>query len=210
MITFTDATVTWESWESVLFQPVLKAYPMYHSWINAAHVSLGNQEKQWRMFIKQRERKQQLLNPIQQKHLAPTHMISTLQVDLTNLDSIYTSYSPLILAATQLLKKEPSFDGVSASNRCTRKYLLPFLGDALSWLVGTAISKDLSSIKKGVNQLIATQHNQQETLVLYHLCFRFHQICHSGEQATHQHSNGHNRKDTPGCHNTLQLHKFTV
>ena len=47
----------WEDGESVLFQPVLKAYPMHHSWIITAHVSLGNLEKQWRMFIKQMERK---------------------------------------------------------------------------------------------------------------------------------------------------------
>ena len=165
MITFIDATVTRESQESVLFQPVLKAYLTCHSWIITAHVSLGNLEKQWRIFIKQMERTQQLLNSIQQKPLAPTHMISTLQVELTNLDSIYTSYRPLILAATQLLKKEPSFDAISASNRHTRRSLLPFLGDALSWLIGTPTTKDVSSIKKRVNQLITTQHNQQETLV---------------------------------------------
>ena len=44
----------------------------------------------------------------------------------------------------------------------------------------------------------------------HNLCFKHHQICHSGEQATHQHSKGHSRKDTPGHHNTQQLHKFTV
>ena len=41
---------------------------------------------------------------------------------------------------------------------------------------------------------------------LYSKC---HQICNPGEQATHQHSNEHSRKDTPGCHNTLH-HTFTV
>ena len=165
MVTLVNATVLQESWESVLFQPVLKAYPTCHSWIITAHISLGNLEKQWRMFIKQMERTQQLLNSIQQKPLAPTHMISALQAELTNLDSIYTSYRPLILAATQLLKKEPSFDGVSASNRCTRRSLLPFLGDALSWITGTATTKDVNSIKKRVNQLITAQNTQQETLV---------------------------------------------
>ena len=76
MITFISATVTQESQESVLFQPVLKAYPLCHSWIITAHVSLGNLEKQWRMFIKQMERTQQLLNSIQKNPLAPTNMIS--------------------------------------------------------------------------------------------------------------------------------------
>ena len=45
MITLINATVTQESWESVLFQPVLKAYPPCHSWIITAHVSLGILEK---------------------------------------------------------------------------------------------------------------------------------------------------------------------
>ena len=43
--------------------------------------------------------------------------------------------------------------------------LLPFLGDALSWLTGTAMTKDINSIKTRINQLIATQSSQQETLV---------------------------------------------
>ena len=164
MITFINARVTWESQDSVLFQTVLKAYPMCHSWIITAHVSLGNLEKQQRMFIKQMERTQQLLNSIQQNPLAPTHLISILQVELSSSGSIYTSYRPLILAATQLMKKEPSFDEVSASNGYTRRSLLPFLGDALSWLMGTATTRDVSSIKKRFNQLIIAQ-NTQETLI---------------------------------------------
>ena len=116
------------------------------------------------MFIRQMERTQ-LLTSIQQKPLAPTHLISTVQAELTNLHRIYTSYRPLILAATQLLKKEPSFDGISISNRHTRRSLLPFLGDALSWLTGTATTKDISNIKKTVNLLITAQHTQQGTLV---------------------------------------------
>ena len=45
-------------------------------------------------------RPQQLLNYLRQKCLAPTYMISALQAELTNLDSIYTSNKPLILTAT--------------------------------------------------------------------------------------------------------------
>ena len=159
MITLVNTTTTQESWESVLFQPVLKASLTHHFWIIAADVSSGNLEKQWRKLIRQMDRTQQILDILLQKPLAPTHLFSTLQAELTNLNIIYTSYKPLILAATQCLKKETSFDTVLASNRCTRRSVLPFLGDALSWL------KDVSSIKKRVNQLIATQHNQQETLI---------------------------------------------
>ena len=46
-----------------------------------------------------------------------------------------------------------------------RRSLLPFLGDALSWLTQTAAIKDIKSIRTRVNQLLATQNNQQEALV---------------------------------------------
>ena len=46
-----------------------------------------------------------------------------------------------------------------------RRSLLPFIGDALSWLNGTATTKDVSAIKTRVNHLITTQQNQQETPV---------------------------------------------
>ena len=48
--------------------------------------------------------------------------------------------------------------------RCKRS-LLPFLGNALSWLTGTATTKDICSIKTRINQLIATQSSQCNTLV---------------------------------------------
>ena len=73
------------------------------------------------------DRIQQLLDSLLQKPLAPTHLFSTLDAELTSLDGIHTSYKPLILAATQHLKKEPS-NGVLASNKCTTRSLLPFLG----------------------------------------------------------------------------------
>ena len=52
IITLIDATVTWEIQESVLFQSVLKAHPALHSRIITTHISLGNLEKQYRMFFK--------------------------------------------------------------------------------------------------------------------------------------------------------------
>ena len=42
---------------------------------------------------------------------------------------------------------------------------MPFSGDTLRWLTGTATTKDVNSIKTHVNQLIETQLAQQETLV---------------------------------------------
>ena len=148
-----------------MFQPILKTYPTHHSWIITAHVSLGNLEKQWRMFIKKIDRTQQLLNSLLQKPLAPTHLLLPLEAELTNLESIHMSYKPLTLTANQLFKKETSFNGVSVSTRHTWRSLLPFWGDAVSWLTGTAVTKDINSIKQKVNRLIGTQHSQQETLV---------------------------------------------
>ena len=58
-----------------------------------------------------------------------------------------------------------SFDGNSNYNKHVRKSLLPFLGDALSWLTGAATTKNINSIKKRVNQLITTQTAQQATIV---------------------------------------------
>ena len=46
-----------------------------------------------------------------------------------------------------------------------KRRLLPFLEDALSWLTGTATTKDVNAIKSRINQLISTQQNQKETLV---------------------------------------------
>ena len=48
---------------------------------------------------------------------------------------------------------------------CHKRSLLPFLGDALRWLTGTATMKDINSIQSRVNQFIVTQSLQQETLV---------------------------------------------
>ena len=117
------------------------------------------------MFVWQMGRTQQLLNSLQQKPLAPAYMISAQQAELKNLDSIYTSYKPLILTTTQLLIREPMFDRVSPFNKYSRRRHLPFLGDVLCWLTGTATTKDVNSFKHGVNQLIAMQPTQQETLL---------------------------------------------
>ena len=96
---------------------------------------------------------------------ALTHLISALQAKLTSLNDIYTSYKSTIIPAINLLDTDPSFDGNSNYNKHTRRSLLPFLGDALSWITGTATTKDVTSIKKRVNQLITAQNTQQETIV---------------------------------------------
>ena len=71
----------------------------------------------------------------------------------------------MIIPAINLLNTDPSFYGHSSHNNHNKRSLLPFLGDSLSWLMGTATTKDVNNIKKRVNQLIEPQSMQQETLV---------------------------------------------
>ena len=77
------------------------------------------------MFVQQIGRMQQLMNSLHQKPLAPTYILSALQVELANLDSIYTSYEPLILMVTQLLRREHTFDGIQLSTNAPREASYP-------------------------------------------------------------------------------------
>ena len=96
---------------------------------------------------------------------SPTQLLSTLQVGLSNIEDIYNPGITTIISAIKLLQSNPSFDGQPQTHICHRRSLLPFLGDALSWLMGTATTKDINNIKTWINQLIATHSSQQETLV---------------------------------------------
>ena len=146
--------------ESVIFQPLLQAYTTWHSWIIAAHVSLGNLECHWKTFNRQLAKTQQLLCSLDQQPSAPTQLLSTLQVELSNIEDIYNSGKTTIISAIKLLQSNQPQTHIHC-----RRSLLPFLGDALSWLTGTATTKDINSIKIRINQLITTQSSQQETLV---------------------------------------------
>ena len=112
-----SATLQQESHESVLFYPVLKAYSTHYSQFITTHVSLEDLNKQWKMFVQQKARPQQLLNSLQWKPLAPSYLLSALQAELANLDSIFTSYKPLILTTIELLQREPSFNGMSTFSK---------------------------------------------------------------------------------------------
>ena len=146
--------------ESVIFQPVVQAYPTRHSWIITAHVSLGNLECHWKLFNRQLARTQQLLRSLDQHPSAPTQLLSTLQLGLSNIQDIYNSGETTVTSAIKLLQSNQPQTHIHC-----RRSLLPFLGDALSWVTGTATTKDIHSIKTRINQLIATQASQCNTLV---------------------------------------------
>ena len=165
MITFTATSTTKEIGESVLFQPVLKTYPTCHCWIITAHVSLGHLECHWKYFNQQLDKTHQLLLFLTHKPAAPSHLLSLLQVELTTVNDMYNAYKPAIISAINLLNTDPSFDGHLHSNTHRNGSLLPFLGDALRWLIGTTTTKDVNCFNAHVNQLIENQSEQQETLV---------------------------------------------
>ena len=159
--------------ESVIFQPVLQAYPMHHSWIITAHVSLGHLECHWKAFNRQLTRTQQLLHFLDQQPSAPTQLLSMLQVELSNIEDIYNSCKTTIISTIKLLQTNPSSNGQPQSHICHRRSLLPFLGDALSWLTGTATTKDIKSIKTWINKFFQSffihleWHHSKEQFALF-------------------------------------------
>ena len=146
--------------ELVIFQPVLKAYPTRHFWIITAHILVGNLECHWKLFNRQLTRTQQFLRSVDQHPSAPTQLLSTLQLELSNILDIYNSGETTITSAIKLLQSNQPQTHIHC-----RRSLLPFLGDALSWLTGTTTTKAIHSIKPRIYQLIATQISQCNTLV---------------------------------------------
>ena len=117
-------------------------------------------ECHWKLFNRQFDRTQQLLRSLDQHPSAPTQLLSTLQLELSNIKDIYNSGETTITSAIKLLQSNQPWTHIHR-----RRSLLPFLGDALSWLTGTASTKDIHSIKTRINQLIITQASQCNTLV---------------------------------------------
>ena len=117
-------------------------------------------ECHWKLFNRQLARTQQLLRSLDQHPSAPTQLLSTLQLELSNIKDIYNSGETNITSAIKLLQSNQPQTHIHC-----RRSLLSFLGDALSWLTGTATTKDIHSIKTRINQLITTQASQCNTLV---------------------------------------------
>ena len=102
--------------ESVIFQPVLQAYPTRHSWIVTAHISLRNLECHWKLFRRQLTRTQQFLRSLEQHPSASTQLLTTLQLELSNIQDIYKSSEPTIISAVNLLNSNQP----QPTSRCKR------------------------------------------------------------------------------------------
>ena len=74
--------------ESVLFQPVLAAYPTRHSWIISAHINLGTLHKPMHMFNRQKNIIREMISKLQNH---PDDEIEPLQPLQVELDNLYTS-----------------------------------------------------------------------------------------------------------------------
>ena len=107
MITLINTLSTREHGETVLFQPVLKAYSTCHSWLITAHISLGHLEHHWKTFNRQMDRMHQLLQVQIQQPSQPIQLLAMLQVELTNINDIYISYKSTIIPAINLLNTDP-------------------------------------------------------------------------------------------------------
>ena len=102
----------------------------------------------------------QFLTSLEQCPSASPQLVTTLQLELSNIQDLYKSHETLIMSAMNLLNSNQP----QPPTRHKRS-LLPFLGTALSWLMGTATTKDIRSIRTRINQIIATQSSQCDTLV---------------------------------------------
>ena len=162
--------------ELVIFQPVLQAYPTRHSWIITAHVSLGNLECHWKLFTRQLIRTQQFLRSLDQHPSAPTQLLTTLQLELSNIQDIYKSSKTTITSAIQLLNSNQL-----QTQSTMQEELTPLSWRCSQLAYGTATTKDIHSIKTRINQLIATQTSQCNTLV-HCVNTECHQICHTSQQ----------------------------
>ena len=117
-------------------------------------------ECHWKIFNRQFDRTQQLLQSLNQHPSVPTQLLSTLQLELSNIKDIYHSGETTITLTIKLLQSNQPWTYIHC-----RRSLLPLLGDALSWLTGTATTKDIHSTKTRINHLIATQASLFQTLV---------------------------------------------
>ena len=153
-----------EKIESVLFQPILVAYPTRYSWIISTHINLGTLNRPMHMFNRQKNIVREMISKLRNHPDDTIEPLQPLQVKLDNLHSVFMAYKPVFSSTMSILQMQPSFDGKPIPPSRRKKWsLLPFLGSALKWLTGTATTKDIKHVKKRISSLIETQENQWKT-----------------------------------------------
>ena len=97
--------------ESVLFQPVLAAYPTRHSWIISTHINLGPLHKPMQMFNRQKNIICEMISKLCNHPDDEIEPLQPLQVELDNLHNLFMVYKPIFSSARSILQTQPSFDG---------------------------------------------------------------------------------------------------
>ena len=105
--------------ESVIFQPVLQAYPTRHSWIITTHISLGNLEHHWKLFNQQLTKTQQFLRSLDQHPSTPTQLLSTLHLELSNIQDIYNSGESTVTYCNKIVTFQPTTDSYTPQKKFT-------------------------------------------------------------------------------------------
>ena len=133
--------------ELVLFQPVLQAYPTRHTWIITTDISLGNLECHCTLFNRQLTRTQQFLKSLDQHPSASTQLLSTLQLELSNIQDIYNSGECTITSAIKLLQSNQPQNYTCTSTSIAEEAYYLFLEMPSVGLTRTATAKTSTALK---------------------------------------------------------------
>ena len=118
--------------ESVLFQPILVAYPTRHSWIISAHINLGTLNKPIHMLNRQKNIVREMISKLRNHPDDTIEPLQPPQVKLDNLHSLFMAYKPVFSSTMSILQTQPSFDRKPIPPMRRKKWsLLPFLSSAL-------------------------------------------------------------------------------
>ena len=164
----------------MIFQPVLQVYPTRHSWIITTHISLGNLEHHWKLFRRQITRTQQFLRSLEQHPSASTQLLTTLQLELSNVQDIYKSNKATIISAVTLLNS----NGQQPITRCKRS-LFTFPRNCTQLAYRNShdqryMQHQGQDQSTNCNTIFTMWYTSPHRLHLEH-----HPLCHTSEQTQH-------------------------
>ena len=146
--------------ELVIFQPVLQAYPQTLLDYYSTHIAgkFGMPLETLQQTTYQNTTISQISGSTS---ICPNTAIINTSTRIVQHPGHLQLCESTITSAMKLLQSNQPQTHI----HCRRRSLLPFPGDTLSWLTGPATTKDIHSIKTWINQLIAIQTLQHNTLV---------------------------------------------
>ena len=183
-------------WASVLFQPVLKAYPTQDSCMNSLN-------KQLHIFNCQKAQTHELPMKLQYQPFASNFILNALLGKITNIDSIYHSHKPTLQMAILLLWTEPALDKLSTANSpWPKRNLLPLLGGTLQYYY-----KGYNRNQAPNKSINARTGKTTRTFSTHHLHPKCHMIQHPSKEAEAKWGNGCLPEGEWRCKYTIQYHR---